>query len=384
VKELPAIFQDGERTYAADTCEPLKTAAAQGEVSLHAWGHALYPGTLLPRSFLPAVRSVGVWDAPVSQSWGLDRHCNEGLELTYLHRGRTAFEVDGKQWPLRRGCLTITRPWQFHQVGAPHIGACRLTWLILDVGVRRPNQTWRWPEWLVCSEGECQKLTRLLSHNEQPVWQIGREGGREFSPEMGRDSSREMSREMSREAGAEIEGWFHKLAALVEDGSDPLESESKLKLAINGLLLAVLELLEAEQIPLDAYLSTSQRAVQLFLQALPEHAASDWDLQAMAHQCGLSRSQFSEYCRQLTGMTPMQYLTHCRVEMAAQMLATRPQATITEIAYACGFNSSQYFATVFRGAKGCAPSAYAAPGGPYLREVPTSRRSVPPGTADAR
>lgn len=331
MKELPAIFQDGERTYAADTCEPLKAAAANGEVSLHAWGHALYPGVLLPRTYLPAVRSVGVWDAPVSQSWGLGLHCNEGIEFTFLHRGKTAFEVDGRQWMLRKGCLTVTRPWQFHRVGAPHIGACRLTWLILDVGVRRPNQTWRWPEWLVCSEAERQKLTRLLSHNEQPVWQTG----------------------------GEIEGWFDKLAALLEEGSDPLESESKLKLAINGLLLAVLELLEAEQIPLDEYLSTSQRAVQMFLKALPQHAASDWDLAAMARQCGLSRSQFSVYCRELTGMTPMQYLAHCRVEMAAQMLVAKPHATMTEIAYACGFNSSQYFATVFRSVKGCPPSAFA-------------------------
>ena len=123
MKELPAIFQDGERTYFADTCEPLKAAAGGGELQLHAWGHALYPGVLLPRSYLPAVRSVGVWDAPVSQSWGLDLHCNEGIEFTYLKRGKTAFEVDGKQWTLRKGCLTITRPWQFHRVGAPHISA---------------------------------------------------------------------------------------------------------------------------------------------------------------------------------------------------------------------------------------------------------------------
>ncbi len=103
--------------------------------------------------------------------------------------------------------------------------------------MRRPNQTWRWPEWLVCSEAELQKLTRLLSHNEQPVWQ----------------------------AGAEVERWFDKLAGLLEEGCDPSDGESRLKLAINGLLLAVLEMLEREHIPLDEYLSTTERAVQMFL-----------------------------------------------------------------------------------------------------------------------
>lgn len=96
----------------------------------------------------------------------------------------------------------------------------------------------------------------------------------------------------------------------------------------------------------------------MFLDALPQHAASEWTLAAMAHQCGLSRSQFSAYCQQLTNMTPIQYLTWRRVELAARLLAERPGATITEVAYACGFNSSQYFATVFRSIKGCAPSTF--------------------------
>lgn len=115
------------------------------------------------------MRSIGVWDAPSAQAWGLELHCNEGIEFTHLEKGKTAFEADGKQWMLRKGHLPITRPWQFHRVGAPHVGACRLTWLILDVNVRRPNQTWQWPTWLVCCPGELQKLTRLLSLNAQPV-----------------------------------------------------------------------------------------------------------------------------------------------------------------------------------------------------------------------
>ena len=329
-QDIPAIFHDGDQGYFADTCEPLKQAAAAGEVTLHAWGRALYPGMPLPADRLPEVRSVGVWDASGRPAWGLARHCNEGIEFAYLERGRTAFEVDGRKRLLRKGHLTITRPWQFHAVGDPNIGASRLTWLILDVGVRRPNQPWRWPEWLLCSPEELLRLTRMLSQNEQPVWQ----------------------------AGEEVERWFVKLAALLESCEDPTAAESKLKLYINGLLLAVLEMFAGEHIPLDAYLSSSQRAVQLFLQALPDYAGHDWDLAAMAAQSGLSRTQFSEYCKELTGLTPLQYLMRCRIEQATRLLAERPGMSITDIAFACGFNSSQYFATVFRSATGCAPSAY--------------------------
>jgi AraC family L-rhamnose operon regulatory protein RhaS len=354
MKELPAIYQDGERTYYADTCEPLKAAAVKGDVQMQAWGHAPYPGTLLPGDFLPVVRSIGVWDAPNNQSWGLDLHCNEGIEFTYLKRGQIAFEVDGKQWLLRKGVLTITRPWQFHRVGAPHIASSQLIWLIFDVAVRRPNQTWRWPEWLLCSRAELQRLTKLLSHNEQPVWQ----------------------------ATTEIEIWFDRLAELMRTYTDPVKAESRLKLAINGLLLAVMEMLEGEHIALDEYLSTTERAVQMFLNSLSQHAAADWDLESMARQCGLSRTQFSKYCRRLTGMTPIQYLMQCRVEMAERMLVECTDVSVTEVAYACGFSSSQYFATVFRNIKGYSPSSFKREGYNIIRRNKAARIPKGPQPAD--
>ncbi|MFN8454275.1 MAG: AraC family transcriptional regulator [Anaerolineae bacterium] len=327
--DLPVIFQGKDQIYHADTCEPLKAAAQRDEVSLRAWSRGSYPGLPLPAGLLPEIRSLGMWDAARPQSWGLDLHCNEGIEFTYLARGKTGFEVDGKSWLLKKGDLTITRPWQFHRVGNPNVGASRLYWLILDVNVRRPNQPWHWPAWLVCSRSDLKQLTRLLAHNEQPVWPADEDTAR----------------------------CFNRLAELLESQT-PENSETRLKLYINELIIAVLEMLQQRHILLDERLSTSQRAVEMFLAALPEHAGYDWDLKAMAQQCGLSRSQFSTYCKQLTNMTPMEYLSHCRLELASRLLLERPATSITEIAFACGFNSSQYFATVFQSCWGCSPSDF--------------------------
>ncbi len=327
--ELPAIFLDDNRIYHADTCEPLKEAARRNEVHLRAWSRGSYPGQRLPPHVLPEICSLGLWDASHNQSWGLDLHCNEGIEFTYLARGKTAFEVDGKNWLLRKGHLTITRPWQFHRVGSPNVTPSRLYWLILDVSVRRPNQSWQWPDWLVCSPADLKSLTRLLRHNEQPVWP----------------------------AGDEIERCFTRLADLLEQ-DDPHTSETRLKLTINALVVAVLEMLQQSHIALDEHLSTSQRAVEMFLGSLTEHLARDWDLNSMAEACGLSRSQFSTYCKQITNMTPIEYLTHCRLEAASRLLLQQPEKSITEVAFACGFNSSQYFATVFQAHHACTPSDF--------------------------
>ena len=324
-----AIFLSPAATYHADRCEPLRQAVARGEVRLTALARRGYPGAPLPPRMLPEVSTVGFWDATGTQSWGLDWHRNEGLELTWLARGKTEFQVDQARYVLESGHLTVTRPWQVHRVGHPHVGACRLHWLILDLGVRRPDQTWRWPSWLILSPADLRQLTTLLSHNEQSVWR----------------------------ANDEIGECFEKIAGLVQP-QEPLGVQTRLQLYINELFLALLELLQKRNVMLDARLASTRRSVEMFLAALPEHLEHPWTLEEMAEQCGLGRSRFAEYCRQITNLAPVEYLATCRVEAARRLLNVRPQMSITDVALTCGFQSSQYFATVFRQKTGRTPREF--------------------------
>jgi len=105
-----AVFRSPHRIYHADTCEPLKRGVERGEVRLVARARGAYPGLPLPAKALTEVRTVGYWDAEHNQSWGLDWHRNEGIELTYVSRGKVHFAVDDQPFLLTRGDLTITRP----------------------------------------------------------------------------------------------------------------------------------------------------------------------------------------------------------------------------------------------------------------------------------
>jgi len=328
-RKVPAVFEVGGHVYTADTCEPVRAAVSRGDLRMSAFVHGTYPGRPLPPATLPEICSVGAWDAPADQSWGLAPHRNEGIELTYVSRGKLGFAVGRRSWALRRGHLTVTRPWQMHSVGNPEITACRLHWLILDVGVRRPNQPWRWPPWIVLSPPDLRQLTTLLRHNEQPVWHVGGEVGR----------------------------CFERLAGAVEQGPGP-SAETRLKLEINGLLAALLEILRRRKVPLDGRLSSNQRTVELFLSELRRNIEGEWTLEAMAGQCGLGRSRFAHYCRLVTNLPPMAYLAQCRVKESARRLASRPDQSVTEIALSCGFPTSQYFATLFRRQMGITPTAY--------------------------
>jgi AraC-like DNA-binding protein len=324
-----AVFRMPDRVYYADTCEPLKAAVERGEAKLTARVRGAYPGEPLPPEAAPEVRTVGFWDADHDQTWGLDWHRNEGLELTYVARGKVAFAVNEQRYGLRAGDLTITRPWQRHRVGDPNVTACRLHWLILDVGVRRPNQPWKWPHWLVLSAADLVDLTTALSHNEQPVWP----------------------------ANDEIAFCFEKLGEAVA-AFDQVSGESRLKLHINGLLIAIAGMLRRSAPALDPSLSSTQRTVELFLSSLRNEIEQEWTLDALAAACGLGRSRFTHYCKQLTNMTPIEFLSRCRVEAASRLLVDQRELSVTDVALQTGFGSGQYFATVFRQYTGCSPREF--------------------------
>jgi AraC family L-rhamnose operon regulatory protein RhaS len=319
----PATFTAAHDAYAADTCSALHQAVERDELRMCALARGTYPGTRL--NALPGVRTVGFWDAARPQTWGLDWHRNEGIELTWLESGTLAFATDALSATLRPGDLTITRPWQRHRVGAPDVTPGRLHWLILDVGVRRPDQPWRWPAWLKPTAGELTRLTEFLRHNEHPVWP----------------------------GDAAVAEAFSRLGEAVQR-----QSTHWVGLRICELLLAVAELLERRVPPLDASLSSAERAVAVFLrQELPERVGEPWTLDRLAAECGLKRTRFTHYCERITNLAPSEYLTAARVARAAHLLA-HTDASITAIAHATGFSSSQYFATVFRRALGRSPREF--------------------------
>jgi AraC-like DNA-binding protein len=329
VPNRPPVFHEEGHTYVADTCDPLVQAVARGRVSLHALVRGHYPGRKLPVAALPGLKSVGLWNAAQAQDWGLAWHRNEGIELTLLDRGRLPFSVDGQDFKLKTGDLTITRPWQLHRVGDPHIPAGRLLWLILDVGVRRPHQSWKWPAWLVLSAADMKELTHILRHNEQPVW---------HAPE-------------------ELRKTFQRVGRHI--GNDEGETNlSRLTVALNELLVEVLEMGRRSNVPLDISLSSSCRTVEMFLLDLASglsYLAREWTVPQMARECGLGTTQFIHHCKQITNVTPLQYLNDARLEAARRMLGEQPARSVTEVALDCGFSSSQYFATVFRRRFGISP-----------------------------
>lgn len=76
-----------------------------------------------------------------------------------------------------------------------------------------------------------------------------------------------------------------------------------------------------------------------------------------AAQFGISESSLTKKIKIFTNMTFKEYLTKTRIE-AAKSLLISSEKSITEIAYKCGYNNSNFFGDVFKKAVGMSPSSY--------------------------
>jgi len=332
MENLPFFYKDQDTTFTADRCNSLINAVEDGKIHLRALTRDGYPGDELNKTDLPGILPVGHWDAAGKQDWGLATHRNEGIELTFLERGKLDFRANDRDYTLKPGDITIARPWQPHSLGKPNISSCRLHWVILDVQVRQPHNTWQWPDWLILTEEDRDRLTTLLSHNETPVWR----------------------------ANKEIKSCVIQIAKVLQ-AKDETCKISRLALLINHLFLSVLEMLSNNEITLEPELSSTQRTVELFLESLRNNNSllgQQWNATTMSKHCEVGLTRFYNLCQKTTNMTPIQYLNFYRIEMATEMLKNNPDLTVTKTAFACGFNSSQYFATAFKQQKGCSPRDY--------------------------
>lgn len=320
-QNLKAVYRAPNQRYAIDQCMPQRHAIEAGKIGFHALSHGHYPGIKIDAELLPNVSSLGYFDVIGSQDWGIPAHRNEGIEICYQETGESVLNVDGAVHQSIANTLILTRPWQLHSLGDPHLKPGRLHWMIIDVGVRRPNQPWTLPDWCVLTPADQSELIHKIRSNEHPVWSASSEIGRVFS----------------------------KLGKLITT-PNPEQNISRIRININQLLASLLDLMREQNVIPDESLTSRRRAVEIFLNELKDSSellAFPWTLDHMAKHCGMGRTTFSNYCRDLINISPMEALNFWRLDLASERLKNERDTQITSIAFDVGYSSSQYFARKF-------------------------------------
>lgn len=103
----------------------------------------------------------------------------------------------------------------------------------------------------------------------------------------------------------------------------------------------------------------SEHQLQKVFKYIQVHLEQDVALSDIAGVLNLSQYHFCRLFKQSTGLAPHQYLTQCRIDRAKQLLRTT-QLTITEVAFAVGFNNHSSFTRLFRQYIGMTPKEFRA------------------------
>lgn len=259
----------------------------------------------LSRSGVPNACVIGRYSYNTPHA-PLPPHRHSGmLEICYLQRGFQTYWVGKEKHEVAGGEIFVTFPGETHSTGTAPEDRGSLYWLILRV-----------------RGGDDRFLGESGPAAEALVSALLRMPRRAFK------------------APARAAEMLEEILSCAADSSDPL-ARLKLKSALLQFLLSVVE---AARTKAGSAPSERMRRVLDCIQRRTTEAPALSELAAFA---GLSLSRFKTRFRKEVGVPPSEYIARARIAAAQSMLSDRCRS-ITDVAHAMGFASSQHFATVFR------------------------------------
>jgi AraC family L-rhamnose operon regulatory protein RhaS len=255
-------------------------------------------------------------------------HKNRGMEITYIEKGMLEWMVEGVVERVEPGSIFFTLPWQVHG----------------SVNPKEPDNV----IWHV--------LFHLKDDYPQPHKRFGFAESLGFSPSETRTLSAALA--SSRRHGFPASPTMCRLMpALIGELQSSHELREAQVVSLLRMVLVELKRVVCGETVHEETPTASEPAVRKLVEMLSSHCDQSWTLAQMADQCGIRRTRLNTVFQKLTGSTPMEYLGRLRMERAKTLLR-ETDIKIIDIAFECGFNSSQYFANTFKHATGMTPSEY--------------------------
>jgi len=255
-------------------------------------------------------------EAACSSRHYVDSHIHTGFEFTFIDRGRLRVSTDGKTYSLKAGDLFIAYPNEAHWWSDRDHEGFQQIWIGLDLaGLGNYGGI----------------LSERLQSNRRHVLM----GAHDVEPVL-RGIIRQVMRRDPQHRQV-IEAHLETFAALVMQRL-AIEARNSVEEPLQGS---------------SAYSYEIDKVIR-FMQA---NADRRIPLDEFVNVCGLSTSWFARRFHDEVGISPNAYHLRLRLEAAREALR-QPDASVTDVALAHGFSSSQHFCAAFNQAYHTSPGKW--------------------------
>lgn len=244
-------------------------------------------------------------------------HIHPYYEIFYLINGDCTFFIDHNIYKLNRGDLVIVPAGAIHKSTYPETGYSER----FVVSFRENNLEW---------------INEILG--EEIVKQ---------SLKMGVISIPDKRRDY-------VESLMYKML-FESDGQDIL-SPAFIKTGLIEMLLFIIRCQRYEENVVKE-IDVDNRLMQEIATYIYDNYDKKISLDDMSRKFHISRSYLSKKFKTITGFGFKEYLINVRIKNACTLLL-ETNKSITDIAFECGFNDSNYFGDAFRHVKGVSPNKY--------------------------
>lgn len=255
-------------------------------------------------------------------------HKNRGMEITYIEKGMMEWMAEGVPEKVESGSIYFTLPWQVHGSVNPKEPDNTIWHALFHLAedYPTPQPGFLFPKTFGFSREEMEILSKTFSSAQHHCFPA--------SPAM--------------------RSLMPTLIGELQSTHEMRDAHSRTLL--RAILVELKRTVSGEVVDAGAHTYSEQR-VQALIAHLPASCDHQWTLAEMADHCGIQRTQLGKIFQKLTGSTPMEYLFRIRMEHAKTLLR-ETDIKIIDIAFECGYGTSQYFANTFKQATGATPSEY--------------------------
>lgn len=105
--------------------------------------------------------------------------------------------------------------------------------------------------------------------------------------------------------------------------------------------------------------SSDEKLLERIMKVINEHLNDpELNVEMLAAEVGLSRVHVHRKLKELTNLSPREFIKNIRLQQAAVLLADDKKLSVSEVAYAIGYSNLSHFSSSFRDKYGMSPKEY--------------------------